>query len=135
VEDAPVEVTRELVLDAPPEEVWEALTDARQLEEWFANEVELTAERGGTGRFSWDDGEVRRALVEEVEVGRRLVFRWRAEEAPLEETRVEFVLEDVPAGTRLIVTETARVRGAAAFEWAFAFELRALAQVPLAAAR
>jgi uncharacterized protein YndB with AHSA1/START domain len=36
-----MDVTREIELDAPPEEVWEALTDADQLAEWFANDVEL----------------------------------------------------------------------------------------------
>ena len=41
-------VEREITLDAPPEEVWEALTDPEQLEEWFANDVEFDLERGGT---------------------------------------------------------------------------------------
>ena len=38
-----MEVTREVVLEAPVEEVWDALTDPEQLEEWFANDVELDA--------------------------------------------------------------------------------------------
>ena len=51
-----MEVEREVVLDAPPEEVWEALTEPERLEEWFANDVEFDLERGGD--FRWDDGEV-----------------------------------------------------------------------------
>ena len=39
-------VEREITLDAPPEEVWEALTDPERLEEWFANDVEFDLERG-----------------------------------------------------------------------------------------
>src|ERR671933_1655180 len=44
-----VEVTREIVVPAPPEEVWEALTEPERLEEWFANEVELDVRPGGGG--------------------------------------------------------------------------------------
>ena len=39
-----MEVTREIELDAGPEDVWAALTDEAQLEEWFANEVEVDGE-------------------------------------------------------------------------------------------
>ena len=40
-----MEVTREVVLEAPLDEVWDALTDPEQLEEWFANDVELDRSR------------------------------------------------------------------------------------------
>ena len=119
-----MEVTRELVLPAAPDEVWEALTDPERLEEWFANEVELDLERG-EGIFRWETGEERRARVEEVEVGRRFAFRWSDEEAPGEETEVCFTLEEVPDGTRLVVTESAPDPQASA-EWGAALELRAL---------
>ena len=36
----------EVVLDAPPEQVWEAITDPAALREWLAPEVELEAQRG-----------------------------------------------------------------------------------------
>ena len=48
-----MEVTREVVFPAPPEEVWEALTDPEQLEEWFANDVELDTVPGGEGVFEF----------------------------------------------------------------------------------
>ena len=44
-----MEVTREVVLEAPVEEVWAALTEPERLEEWFANDVELELEPGGEG--------------------------------------------------------------------------------------
>ncbi|MGH3047074.1 MAG: SRPBCC family protein [Gaiellaceae bacterium] len=126
-----MDVTRELVLPARPAEVWKALTDPDQLEEWFANDVELDPEPGGEGVFRWDDGEVRRARVEEVEVGRRFSFRWSEEESPAEETHVAFTLEEVPEGTRVTVTESAPGPSACAGEWSSALELRALlASVP-----
>ena len=106
-----MEVVREVVFDAPPEEVWEALTDPGRLEEWFANDVEFDLERGGT--FRWNDGEIRHALVEEVEAERRLAIRWWDPAGP-DESEVTFTLVAVPTGTRLIVTESASC------DWAWA---------------
>jgi uncharacterized protein YndB with AHSA1/START domain len=111
-----VEVTREVVLEAPVEEVWEALTDPEQLEEWFANDVELDLEPGGDGVFRWDDGEERHAKVLVVEPGERLVFDWA------DEGEVEFTLEEVEEGTRLLVRESTP-------EFSTALELRAQALV------
>jgi uncharacterized protein YndB with AHSA1/START domain len=122
-----VEVMREIVMPAPLTEVWEALTVPERLEEWFANDVELEAEPGGEGTFTWDNGEVRRAHVEEVEPGRRFVFRWTDEESsPESETRVAFTLEEVPEGTRLTVTESAPTLEACAGNWRAALELQAV---------
>jgi uncharacterized protein YndB with AHSA1/START domain len=108
-----VEVTREVVLEAPVEDVWAAITEAEQLEEWFANDVELELVPGGEGVFRWDDGEERRAVVETVDPGRRFEFTW-------DESRVCIELEAVPAGTRVLVRETL---GAG---WATALALHAM---------
>jgi len=99
-----MQVEREIELDAPPDEVWEALTEPEQLEEWFANEVDFDVERGGT--FRWDDGDVRHAVVEEADPGRHLRIRWW-EPGGAGESEVSITLVGVPAGTRLVVTETA----------------------------
>src|SRR5437879_12816496 len=71
-----VEIEREIVFPASPEEVWEALTEPERLEEWFATEAELDARPGGEGIFRWGDGEERRALVREAEPEERLVLDW-----------------------------------------------------------
>jgi uncharacterized protein YndB with AHSA1/START domain len=92
------------VLDVPPSEVWGALTDPEQLAEWFANDVEFDLDRGGV--FRWDDGEVRHAVVEQVDAERRLAIRWWNPHGA-EESEVTFTLEATPVGTRLVVTETA----------------------------
>ena len=107
-----MEVTREIVFPATPDEVWDALTEPDQLEEWFANDVELDPRPGGAGTFRWDDGEERRATVVVAEPGERLVLDWD------EEGEVEFTLEEVEEGTRLLVRETSP-------EWSTALELRA----------
>jgi uncharacterized protein YndB with AHSA1/START domain len=109
-----VEVTREIVFPAPPDEVWEALTDPEQLEEWFANDVELDAREGGEGVFRWDDGEERHATVVEAAPGERLVLDWD------EEGTVVLTLEEVEEGTRLRVRESTP-------QFAIALELRAMA--------
>jgi len=111
-----MEVVREVVFDAPPDEVWDALTDPERLEEWFANDVEFDLDRGGV--FRWEDGEVRHAVVEEVEPERRLAIRWWDPSAP-EQSEVTFTLDEIEEGTRLVVTETASA------EWAWALEAHA----------
>jgi uncharacterized protein YndB with AHSA1/START domain len=109
-----MEVTREIVFPVSPDEVWEALTDPEQLEEWFANDVELDATEGGEGVFRWDDGEERHATVVEVKPSERLVLDWD------DEGTVELTLEEVEEGTRLSVRESSP-------QFATALELRALA--------
>ena len=101
-----MEVTRELVVPAPPDEVWDALTEPDRLREWFANSVELDLD-GREGVFRWDDGEVRRARVEAVDPGRSLRMVWWDEDDPGDRSTVAFSIEEAPAGTRLVVTESA----------------------------
>ena len=95
-----MEVTREIVFPVPPDEVWEALTDPDQLEEWFANDVELDPTEGGEGVFRWDDGEERHATVVAATPSERLVLDWD------DEGTVELTLEEVEEGTRLLVRES-----------------------------
>jgi len=116
-----VEVKREIVLPAEPDEVWSALTEPERLEEWFANDVELDPEPGGEGVFRWDDGEERHAVVEEAIPGRRFAFTW-------DESHVTIELEEVDEGTRVVVTETLGRDGSGA-GWGTALELHALAFV------
>jgi uncharacterized protein YndB with AHSA1/START domain len=77
-------VERETVLPADPDEVWEALTDDDRLAEWLGDDLERD--------------------IEEVVEQERVTFTWeRPGDGP---SRVEFAIEAVPAGTRLVVTET-----------------------------
>jgi len=92
-----VEVTREVVLDAPVEEVWSALTEPERLEEWFS-----------------EDGEERELAIVEVEPGRRVEYTW-------DDGNVAIELEEIETGTRVVVTETGEPG------WNAAFALRSLA--------
>ena len=70
-------VTRDVLVDASPEEVWNALTDPGELAEWFGAEAEIDLRVGGAVRFRWPDGMERRGVVIEVDPPYRLTFRWR----------------------------------------------------------
>jgi uncharacterized protein YndB with AHSA1/START domain len=97
-------VTRSVLLEAAPDEVWEALTDETVLSEWLAPEVELEPRQGGELLCRYEDGEERRGEVELVEEAERLAFRWRREGAS--PSRVELVVDAVADGTRLTVIES-----------------------------
>ena len=86
-------VNREVVLPVPRERAWELITEPSELEEWLADEVEFSPEEDAPVRISGSDG-----VVEEVTQGERIVFTWG-------ESRVEWALEDDPAGTRFRVIE------------------------------
>ena len=75
----------EVEIDATPEEVWEALVTEEGRETWLAE----------------PDRDVH---IEVVQAPSRLVWWWTAEDEPA--TRVEFQIVAVPAGTRVVVTES-----------------------------
>jgi uncharacterized protein YndB with AHSA1/START domain len=108
-----MQIERDIVFPASPDEVWEALTEPERLEEWFATEVELDLDEG-EGHFRGENGEERRAVVREAEPGERLVLDWD------DDGEVVLELEEVDGGTRLRVIETSP-------EFSTALELRALA--------
>jgi uncharacterized protein YndB with AHSA1/START domain len=76
---------REVEVDATPEDVWEALVTE-------------------DGREDWLQESDREVYVEVVDAPSRLVWWWGGEDEPA--TRVEFEIVAVPAGTRVVVTES-----------------------------
>jgi uncharacterized protein YndB with AHSA1/START domain len=93
------QIERELLLPAPPEQVWDVITTPG----WLAGEVELELFPGGEGGGVEGDGE-REGWVEEAVPGERLVFWWSADDEPA--SRVELTLEPAADGyTRLRVIE------------------------------
>jgi uncharacterized protein YndB with AHSA1/START domain len=110
-------IRREAVLPVPLDRAWEAITDSGRISEWFGCRVDLEARPGSEAEFRWPDGKVRRAVVEVVDQPRRFVFRWEPEsvsdprrdpakslDAP--PSRVEFILYETSAGTRVVVVES-----------------------------
>jgi uncharacterized protein YndB with AHSA1/START domain len=96
-------VERETMVEASPEEVWEALTDEDLLVEWMGPEVDLDPVEGG--EIAVRDGEDERAgTVETMEEPERFAFTWsRPGEG---ESFVEFTIEALPGGSRVTVVET-----------------------------
>jgi uncharacterized protein YndB with AHSA1/START domain len=96
-------VERETMVEASPEEVWEALTDEDLLVEWMGPEVNLDPTEGG--EIAVRDGEDERAgIVETMDEPERFAFTWsRPGEG---ESFVEFTIEALPGGSRVTVVET-----------------------------
>lgn len=105
-------IRRQVTLDAPPGDVWRAITDADHLQAWFGAVVELDPRPGAPITVRWPDRSTSRGSVEVVEAPSRFVFRWRSiAGAGLtlqigEPTRVEFTLVPVGDGSRTLVTVT-----------------------------
>jgi len=109
-----MEVVREIEIEAEPGDVWDALTDADRLEEWFANDVELDPRPGGRGVFRWDNGESREAVVESVDEGERIVLRFD------DDGVVDLRVLPAERGSVVRVRETSP-------SWSTALEIRAMA--------
>jgi uncharacterized protein YndB with AHSA1/START domain len=117
-EDRHDRVRRDARLPAPPDRVWEALTEAGELSAWFGAEASGEFRPGGMITFRWGDGRERAAMIEDLDRPHRLIFRWLPfERYPEGETRmrgpgwVEINLEAIPEGTRITVAEQADLGG------------------------
>ncbi len=98
-------VTRTVLIDAPPEEVWAAMIVPARLEEWFADEVEADELAPDVEvLFRWEDGCERHGVIEDVQAPRRLSLRWSALDGA--ESHVAFELVEEGDGTRVTVIES-----------------------------
>ena len=66
------EIERELILPAPPEQVWEVITSSG----FLADEVELDLRPGGRLSLRWNHSGTYHGRVERVEPPRFFSFRW-----------------------------------------------------------
>ena len=115
-----------LDLDATPDQVWRALTDAEELVRWFPTGARVTPGRGGTMLWSWGYGEDWVTRIDAWEPGKllRLVQEdarpYDAQGVPLppgevEPARIamEFTLETLQGKTRLRLVHSGFGTGAA----------------------
>jgi uncharacterized protein YndB with AHSA1/START domain len=111
------QVTRDVMVEAPADVVWNALTDPAELAAWFGAHAEVDLRVGGAIRFRWPDGSERRGLVIDLDPPRRLAFRWRelrsgaAGLTAADTSVVAFTLDADDRGTRVTVTESPGVLG------------------------
>jgi len=98
-------IERELFIDAPPERVYELLTDAELLTEWMAPEADLDARVGGRIRWTHSEGDSVIGNFVELVPARRVVFTFgwdRPDVAvPPGSTTVEIDLRPARGGTQL----------------------------------
>ena len=90
-----MQLHREITLSAPPEDVWESLTEP----DWLGEDASIDLAPGGEVRA----GE-RKGFVEEAVEPSRLVFWWSRDEE--DATRVEIDLEEAGDATILRVLES-----------------------------
>ena len=86
-------IQRDILIAAPPEVVWEVVTEPEHVSHWFADAA-FEATPGTTGTIAAH--EIR---IEEAEPPRRFSFRW-------ESLLVEFTLTAEDGGTRLSLVES-----------------------------
>ena len=104
-----IELTIEIPIDI--ETVWNALTTADGIREWFGDEAEIDLTPGGEARFGWTEyGASAHAIVVDVTRPRFFSYRWtatgseRADTDP--STLVEFTLTGTDEGTTVSVRES-----------------------------
>lgn len=110
-------IVKRIDLKAPLARVWQALTDYREFGQWFRVNLEgpLVAGQKTRGRITYPGYEhlVMELTVNKMEPQRLFSYYWHpyaidpkvdySKEPP---TLVEFSLEPIPGGTRLIVSES-----------------------------
>jgi uncharacterized protein YndB with AHSA1/START domain len=127
-------VVRHLTLPTDLETAWELLTRPEDLEGWLGAEVVLDPTPGTAGLVIDHDGTRRHLVVDEVDEGRRLTWRWWTTEGS-EASRVEITVAPSNDGTHVTVVEEAvATRGAQASAAAWSHRLLHLESLLLVAA-
>lgn len=64
-------------IDAPPEAVWRAITEAEELTRWYVQSAEIDPRPGGTYRISWGEGMDGESEIIAFEPERRFKLEYR----------------------------------------------------------
>jgi uncharacterized protein YndB with AHSA1/START domain len=106
----PDKISKEVVIDAPPERVWAIVTEPRHVARWFSDEADIDLRPGGAMLLTWHGHGTYRGRVEAVEPPHRFAFSWlrREDNQPGEgtSTLVEITLAPEGPRTRLRVVES-----------------------------
>jgi uncharacterized protein YndB with AHSA1/START domain len=103
-------IEREILIDAPIERVWAAVTEAEHLGSWFADAgAKIDLRPGGALVLRWNDEGQYLGRVEQVEPPVLFSYRWASavDVEPVDgaSTLVEFRLIEVRGQTKLTVVE------------------------------
>ena len=104
-------IEREIVVNAPPERVWEIITQAEHVGTWFGDAAEIDLRPGGTIVLRWDKHGTQYATIENIDEPHSFSYRWSpgvTGEKPGDDdsTLVEFTLTPHEGQTRVRVTES-----------------------------
>ena len=104
-------IEREAVIAAPPERVWEIITQAEHVGTWFGDSAEIDLRPGGAIVLHWEKYGTQYGTIESVDEPRYFSYRWNpgvTGEKPTsaDSTLVEFTLTPHEGQTKLRVVET-----------------------------
>lgn len=108
-------VTRTIVIEAPVEKVWRAVTEPQHISQWFGRAEFGGSSVGDTGTLTWPGHDPLPVRIEASDEPRMVAYRWSNDDAlgapPADvddsnSTVFTFTLEPLAEGTRLTVTET-----------------------------
>lgn len=108
---------KQIVLKSPRGRVWRAVSDAREFGAWFKVDFDGPFAPGahlrGRVKFPGYEHVTFDVWIEKIEPERLFSYRWHPNAIDMKKdysreptTLVEFLLEDVPGGTRLTITES-----------------------------
>ncbi|GAA4428247.1 hypothetical protein GCM10023169_29170 [Georgenia halophila] len=107
-------VRRTIMIAAPLEKVWTAVTDPEHISRWFGRTVLVGQGAGAHGTITWPGEGAVPLRVEAFDPPRNVTYRWCNDDARPAPDTVDgapstiftFTLEPMASGTRLTVEET-----------------------------
>ncbi len=98
-------VERDVWIAAPPEKVWDILTDPRHMEQWWGDKWQFSSRAaGGTVTFG-DPADASHAAITVFDAPTRFVLQWQAS-AGWPALVTEYSLVEENGGTRVYVSES-----------------------------
>jgi len=92
-------------INAPPAEVYHALTNPTALRDWLANAVQVEPRPGGRLYFWWSSSVHATGGFTRLEPGRKVAFTWHHSREP-EAARIQFTLKAAGEATALTLKHT-----------------------------
>ena len=106
----PAQIEKEILIEAPIEDVWRVVTEPDQITQWFSQEAELERRTDGAGRLRFESGQTYYLHVEAFDPPHRFAYRWLHERGssarPENSMLVELTLHAEASHTRLRVVES-----------------------------
>jgi uncharacterized protein YndB with AHSA1/START domain len=103
-------IERTITVARPIEKVWEALTVAEHLAQWFGDSAAIDLRPGGVFSIGWSEYDHRtEAIVEVVDEPTTFAYRWDAgttEDGTQWTTLVTFTLDEAAGRTTVTVVES-----------------------------